>query len=177
MGNIVIATVIISGIILLFSSSSFAQVSSPAYTNVTASHVMISPPGDLLNFEITTEAEIPHAADSYIDNTLAFGYAWLDSILFPTNGVVATLHPNMTDASEYPNLWHLHEINVDQDGCVTALEELPAAHSLKENIISIYVSGSLVSISPSTFQSGTSFQFITNNTACPAPLSGLVLVM
>ena len=173
-GSLIAISILSINFLLILPTA--AQVSPPAYTNVATSNVVTSPPGDLLNFEISAEAAIPEEADAYITNTLAFGYAWFDSISYPTNGVVATLHPSMTDTSEYPNLWHTHDINVDLDGCVTSLQELPASHSIRGNVFSIYVGGSTVSVSPSTFQLGSSFELITDTASCPAPLSGLMLV-
>jgi len=154
-----------------FSATHITQ----SYGTVTASSVTPYILGENISFEVTTQGTIPLTPDAYISSTLAFGYAWLDSTSFPADAVAATIHPAMTDTSPDPNVWHTHNVTLDANGCVTSMPDLQSVFGTNDNFMPVNAMESTV-VTPSTFQSTSSFEFVTDTTTCPAPLNGLRMV-
>lgn len=161
------------GLIQLSSATHITET----YASITSSNVSYLVPGlDLLQFDITASGTIPSEPDAYINATLGFGYAWLDSIEFPSNAVSATIHPQLNDGNLVPEIWHVHSIVVNSDGCISEMNELPGGVMTNGQTISATTTESISPVNMINFQSAISFEIVTDSTTCPAPLSGLKMV-
>lgn len=170
--SIVVAVAISTVTVSLLLPSFAQQQLPPAYTNVTAASATASSIG-INVFEVITAANIPQVPDTYINNTLAFGYAWRNSTTFPSNAVVATIHPNANLDSQNPNLWHPHTTTINSAGCITGLTTSQAAVSISDNGLWMKMNATEAVVSSSSFISASSFKLVSDSTNCPSPLPGL----
>lgn len=159
----------------------FVQLSSAAhitetYATTSSSNTSSEPP-DILLLEITTSGTIPQQPDAYINSVLGFGYAWLDSTTFPSSATSATIHPQLDDGYMIPNNWHTHNMVIDANGCISQLNELAAGVMVNGQTISVITTEGFSAVDTSNLQSAISFEIVNDSTTCPAPLSGLKVVL
>jgi hypothetical protein len=149
----------------------------PAYTNVTDSSVTANPTEKVYFFSVTTNGNIPHVPDDYINSKLVFGYAWLDTDTSPINAVVVTIHPGIKDSIQNPNLWHPHTAQLDAtSNCSGGLEVVGLASptagvSINGNNLTLRINADSATVTPGTFDAATAFtiELGNNNALCVAP--------
>jgi hypothetical protein len=151
----------------------------PAYTNVTDSSVTANPTGKVYFFSVTTNGNIPHVPDGYINSKLVFGYAWLDTDTSPISAVVVTIHPGIKDSTQNPNLWHPHTAKLqptnDCSGVglglqVVELASPTAGVSINGNNLTLRIKADSATVTPGTFDAATAFtiELGNNNALCVA---------
>jgi hypothetical protein len=152
----------------------------PAYTTVTDSSVTANPTGKVYFFRVTTDGNIPHVPDDYINSKLVFGYAWLDTDTDPISAVVVTIHPGIKDSTQNPNLWHPHTAKLKAtDNCssvglgleVVGLASPTGGVAINGNNLTLRINADSATVKPSTFDAATAFtiELGNNNALCVAP--------
>jgi hypothetical protein len=153
---------------------------APAYTSTTSGQITAQ--GAKYRFHATTEGNIPHAADAYMNSVLVFGYQWVDlpdcdlsncgtGIL----AVVATKQPLDGSASN-PNKWHVYNIRFTEHPTSTCLgssqvvasESQTAVVVIHRNNIDVMMDANVSSVSPDTFDGVGAFilYMVDNGVLC-----------
>ena len=179
-GSLIAISILSINFLLILPTA--AQVSPPAYTDVTEftssleSALIGTTYTTAFRGTVTTSADIPQTPDSYIDSTIGFGYSWTLSAN-SMHAVIAIINDSGVDPTS--SEWHTHVATLEStsacEGVGSGLEVVgltspaDAQVTITNNSLELWTTGPGIGFNP--YDSAMSFQLLepTPGVLCLGP--------